>query len=147
MLPILEKLKEEQKKRVVFSRVLTNRMTITAWRLFKSDRNLHLGFIIYRLRRDFGFTEYEAANFTGIPVKDIHNLLKTVRKLMNTGVIKSIAESDYTYDEQLHVWRSLPRGHDLRPQGYYTITDRLAWYQRTEKYKEKWTREPDFQLG
>lgn len=147
MLPILQKIKEDQKKKIVFSRVLTNRMTITAWRLFKHDHKLHLGFIVYRLKRDFGFTEYEVANFTGIPVSDIHNLLKTVRKLINTGIIKIISESDYNYDERLHAWRSLPRGHDSRPQGYYTIKNKIPWYQETERYKKEWTKEPDFQLG
>lgn len=147
MLPILEKLKAEQKKKVVFSRVLTNRMTITAWRLYSRDRVLHLGFIVYRLKRDFGFTEYEAANLTGIPVKDIHNMLKTVRKLINSGILKEIAGYDYDYNEEIHAWRSLPRGHDKREQGYYTISENLAWYQQTEKYKKKWAKEPDFQLG
>ena len=147
MLPILQRLKEDQKKKVVFSRVLTNRMTITAWRLFKSDSNLHLGFIIYRLKRDFGFTEYEVANFTGIPVSNINNLLKPVRKLIDSDVIRNIAKYDYQYDEQLHTWRSLPRGHDLRPQGYYTIKDKLAWFQNTEKYKKRWDKESDIKLG
>lgn len=146
MIAALAKIKEDYKKKPIFSRVLTNRMTIIGWRLFKSSHRLHLALIIYRLKRDFGFTEWEIANFTGIPVRDIHNFMRKFKPLLDTEVLKVMAELEYTYQDKINAWMSLPRGHDSRPQGYYIIKDYPAWYENTKKYK-RWVEEPGIKLG
>ena len=92
-------------KEIGYVRILTNKMTIVAWKLFKSDRRMHFAMILYRFKRDFGFTELEIANFTGMPVKEVNSLLQIALKFMRSDVLKIIAKTDFEWDEELHAWR------------------------------------------
>ena len=156
MNPLLSKIKSQKKDRLKFSKkagkllpigyvnVLNNKTTILAWRLFKSDRRLHLGFVVYRFKKDFGFTDLEIANFTGIPVAEVNAMLNKAMPIIKSGILRQMVKFDYNYDEELHVWRSL-RAHG-RPQGYYIIKDYPAWYEESTFHK-KWEKKPDFQFG
>ena len=131
-------------KEIGYIRILSNKMTIVAWKLFKGDRRMHFALILYRFKRDFGFTELEIANFTGMPVEDVHSLLKIALKFMKSDILKIIANTDFEWDEELHAWRSL-KAHGKR-QGYYEIKDRPSWYTESRKGK-RWRTKPDFQFG
>jgi len=142
MKPILEKLKEENKKKIIYSRIVTNRMTIVAWRLWKQDHKVHLGFLCYRLRRDFGFTWWEVANFTGIPVAELKQMYHKIKPLLDSSVLKILAEMDE--EGALKEWRELSMGD--RQQGLYVIHDYPAWYLRTKRAK-RYSTEPEIKLG
>lgn len=117
-------------------------MTIVGWRLFQSDRVLHFGFVLYRLKRDFGFTDWEIANFTGIPKRDIHNFMRRIKPLMDAEILKSLSKMHWIEEED--GWRSIPDGHGRKWQGYF-IKKELAWYNKN-KYR-KLNKEPHEQLG
>lgn len=137
MNPILENLKEKNLKKKVYQRVVSNNMSIVAHKLFKSDRTLHLAFITYRLRRDFGFTDLEVANLTGIPMNIIEKMRVKLKPILESKVLDILAKMDY--EEELHEWNMLGDGHGGK-QGYYVIKDYPAWYddkRYNEKYKEK----------
>lgn len=144
MLHILKKTREENLRRpFVYTRIVDNRMTIVGHRLFKHSRNLHLALIVHRLRRDFGFTWYEVANFTGIPIRDLSNLYRRLKPLLDDEILKTLVRIDYF--GELNTWRSIP-AHG-RPQGYYEEgKDRPAWY-KERKRKKDWNKEPLFKLG
>ena len=131
-------------KEIGYVRILTNKMTIVAWKFFKGDRRMHFAIILYRFKKDFGFTELEIANFTGMPLKEVNTLLQIAIKFMRSDVLKIIAKSDFEWDEELHAWRSL-KAFGKR-QGYYEVKDRPAWYTESRKGK-RWSTKPDFQFG
>lgn len=142
MNPILEKMRDKNLKKKVYQRIVTNNMTIVAHRLFKGDRTLHLAFIIYRLRRDFGFTDFEVANFTGIPVGVINKMRQKLRPILESKVLQTLSKMDY--DEDLNEWMMKNDGHGA-PQGYYIVKERKPWY-HDERYEEKY-KEPLIKLG
>ena len=142
MIPILEKLHEENKKKIIYSRIVTNRMTIVAWKLWKQDRKVHLGFICYRLRRDFGFTWWEIANFTGIPVYELKVMYEKIKPLLDSNVLRILAELDE--EGALKEWREVSMGS--REQGLFVVHDYPAWYSRTDRAK-RFSTKPDIQLG
>ncbi len=139
---LLKTYKEEQKKKVNFSRVLTNRATIIGWRMFQKDRTIHMGFILYRLKRDFGFTDWEIANFTGIPKRDIHNFMRRIKPILDSEVLQQLATMDWIEEEK--GWRSIPDGHGRAWQGYY-VPKHIAWYDKGKYRKHR--EEPLEKLG
>ncbi len=139
----LAKLKEENKRKKVYSRVLTNRMTIVGHKLFKSDQHLHLAFMIYRLRRDFGFTAWEIANLTGIPTRQVYKFYERLKPILKSEILKTLARMDYEQDSQ--AWYSIPSPNGTA-QGYYKIKDYPAWYSNASKNK-KWSNIPKLQIG
>ena len=141
MIPILATIKGIKMKRKDYSRVLSNKMTIVAWELYKTDRRLHLAFIIHRLRFDFGFNQFEIANFTGMPIQDINELERRTKKILDSEVLKILA--NLKEDDKLKSWYELPDGHG-KIQGYRPIIDYPAWY--LEKQEKKY-KEPFFKLG
>lgn len=145
MLPIMMKLKEDNKNKVgskkpiIYSRILTNRMTIVAWKLFKKDRKLHYAFLLYRLKRDFGFTNWELANFTGMPMDHVNNHLRVIKPIIKSGILKILAKMDD--ENELREWKEVK--HNGKEQGYYIVKEYPAWYEKPKRITEK----PYFQLG
>ena len=121
-----------------WSRVLTNRMTIVGYRLFKHSHTLHLGFIIMRLRKDFGFTLYEVANFTGIPYKTLENYSGRIRKLLESEALKILARMDY--NEEKEIWFRRKR-HSISKNTWFNakrLHRELLIGRKSDKYfKEK----------
>ena len=74
--------------------MLTNKMTIVAYRLFKNNPDLHLALMCYRLKIDFGFTFAEICNFTGIPPDDLKSFIHTVAALLDSEVLKILSEEN-----------------------------------------------------
>ncbi len=136
----LAKLKEENKRKKIYSRVLTNSMTIVGHKLFKSDRQLHLAFMIYRLRRDFGFTAWEIANLTGIPTRTIYKFYELLKPILNSEILKTLSNMDYEKD--MDAWYTLPSPNG-NAQGYYRIKDYPAWYAKSKK----WSTAPSLKIG
>jgi hypothetical protein len=142
MNPILENLKEKNLKKKVYQRVVSNNMSVVAHKLFKSDKVLHLAFITYRLRRDFGFTDVEVANLTGIPMNTIEKMRTVLKPILESKVLDVLAKMDY--QEELLKWDMLGDGHGNK-QGYYVIKDHKPWYD-DKRYSEKY-KEPLIKLG
>lgn len=142
MNPILANLKERNLKKKVYQKIVTNNMSIVAHRLFKEDRTLHLAFIVYRLRRDFGFTDFEVANLTGIPMGILNKMRQKLRPILQTKVLDVLAKMDY--NEELNEWNNKNDGHGC-PQGYYTVKTHKAWYD-DKRFNEKY-KEPLIKLG
>ncbi len=139
----MKQLKAENKQRKVYSRVLTNQMTIVGWKLFKSDRTLHLAFMVYRLRRDFGFTAWEIANLTGIPTKQVYKLWEKLKPLLNSEILKILGDMDYK--GELQAWDEIPF-RPGKPQGLHVVRDYPAWYLQTKRYK-RWSKKAILGLG
>lgn len=76
-------------------RILTNKMTIVAARLFKKTPALHLALICYRLKMDFGFTLSEICNFTGIPPNVLYDYLQAIRRMLYARVFDILATEDF----------------------------------------------------
>lgn len=91
---VLKKIQEENKKKRVYAKILNNQMMIVAWKLFKKDRILHTGFMLWKLHREFGFTAWEIANFTGIPTKTIYKYWESIKPFLNTDTLKYYAKLD-----------------------------------------------------
>lgn len=140
---LLATIQDQNKKKIIYSRVVTNKMTAVAWKLFRTDRSLHFGLILYRLRRDFGFTWWELANFTGIPEAHLHQFYKIVKPYLEAHIFKTLARMDE--QGELDRWRDLPAGNG-KSQGYYIPRDAPAWFQY-RKRAGRWQRPPDIQLG
>lgn len=140
MNPMLEKIKQVHKKEISYRRILTTRMTIAGHKLFKANRTIHYAFILYRLKRDFGFTKLEIANFTGVTPRNIEMFFTALNPIMESELLKSLVRMNY--DKEREEWLEQPRGKagDKRPMGY--------WYmEEGKKIREKWAREPYFKLG
>lgn len=110
------------------------------WRLFRSNRTLHMGFILYRLKRDFGFTDWDCANLTGIPAKKVGHFLEAIHAIMRSNVLKELAKMDFEEEEQ--GWRARPYRGGYQAQGYF-IPKTDEWY---AKHKTK-RQLPAFSLG
>lgn len=102
---------------------------------------MHLAIICYRLKRDFGFTDYEIANFTGIPTKNFVHWWERVKKLINSKILQTLWHMDF--NEELHAWEEIPSGHG-GGQGFYVMKDIPEWY--LDKNKKKYG-EAVVQLG
>lgn len=89
-----------------WSRILTNSMTIAGWKLFGSDYRLHFGFILWRLRTDFGMSYWELANFTGIPMKPLKKFFETVKPIIQSDVLQIIAKENQ--DTEIDEWNLIP---------------------------------------
>jgi len=94
MLKRLEKMREERRRKT-YLRIPTNKMTIVAARLFRKNPPLHLAFICYRLKMDFGFTVSEICNFTGIPPRTLFYYLSVIRKMLYAKVFDILATEDF----------------------------------------------------
>lgn len=124
----------ENKQKRIYSRTLSNRMTIVAWKLFNHNRRLHFAFIVYRLRRDFGFTYWEIANFTGLPTATLRQWVHRMMPLLKSQIIQTLVSMDY--DEEEDNWEHANAEKDKKYPAWYDV----------DKYKEKY-KEPDFKLG
>ncbi len=143
MLPILEKIKEGKLIKKTYSRVLTNKMTLIAWQLYKTNARLHFAFFLYRLRKDFGFTEWEIANLTGVPVLHQNVLFSKVKKILDGEILKTLANNKV--EEELEKFRMLGEKGGL-PQGYMPVRDDdNAWY--LEETRKRYGSEKYFKLG
>lgn len=127
-----------------FSRTLTNRMTIVAYKLFKQDRQMHLGFILYRLRKDFGFTMWEVANLTGVPVRTIKYFMDLIDPTLESGVLKELKKMDYDKEEE--DWLQVTNMNGQGGQGYVFNPKEIPWFVQ-KKRDEKWGIAPEIQLG
>lgn len=128
MLVPLEKIKEEYKRKT-FRRVLTNRMTIVAYRLFKYQPDLHLAFICYRLKIDFGFTFAEICNFTGIPPHTLKSYIHTVARILKSEVLKSL--SDEGMEQAIDEWERTKIDEDSTIAYYRDkVGDDDSWFSR-----------------
>lgn len=144
MLPILEKMAEETKEKIRYGRVLTNKMTIVAWKLFQHDRNLHYGFILYRLRRDFGFKDWEISNLTGIPVTQIRHYITRMKPILDSEVLKFMQRLDFETEEE--AFREIHANNGL-PQGYYLKESNPFWAKKGYFRRGFTYAPPFFQLG
>lgn len=140
MLPVLQKMKE---KNATYSRILTNRMTIVGYRLFKHSHKIHLAFIVYRLKRDFGFTWWEVANFTGIPEKKLIEFYLEIKPLLDTEILKYLANLDE--EGALEEWRNIPDTRNGK-QGKYIVRETKAWFDDMPRTKSR-QKEPEFRFG
>lgn len=141
MLPELQEIKRTRKQ---YSKVLTNRMTIAAWKLFKKDPILHFAFILYRLRNDFNFTAWEIANFTGIPTRQVQYYMKTIKPILDSEVLKVLAKMDYK--GELEMWNEHTACNGL-PQGYVVVHDYPAHYSMRMMNKERYQTIPEKKFG
>jgi hypothetical protein len=104
--------------------------------------------MLYRMRAEFGFSDYEIANFTGIPTKTINKMMAQTRAILDSDILKILRGIDSR--QELHEWRELPDGHGEK-QGYYIVKDYPAWYQEAledrriplNDYRDK----PDITIG
>lgn len=97
-----------------YRRILNNEMTVVGYKLFKYDRSIHYGFLLYRLVVDFGFTLSEVANFTGIPPTTVRRYIGTIKKLLLSEVLKILTTSDMEKEiEQFDMFKlgQLPHGY------------------------------------
>jgi len=127
---ILRKVKEENKQKLVYARVLNNQMMIVAWKLFKKDRVLHTGFMLWKLHREFGFTAWEIANFTGIPTKTVYKYWEKIKPFLNTDILKYYAKMDKE-------GKLLPKQDSyLKLSGDYHLYDDFpSWYEFNKNYE------------
>lgn len=100
-------------------------MSAIGYRLFKGNRVVHFAFILYRLKRDFGFTDFEIANFTGIPMSTIQGEMALVKPFLETEVLKMLVKLDKK--ELLHEWREMSDGKGGM-QGYYVVKEEEPWH-------------------
>ena len=138
---VVKKWEKDAYPRKQWSKILTNKMTIIGWRLYGKDRALHFAFVLYRLKKDLGFTEFELANFTGMPVDHVNKFMKRMRPILESNILNEMAKVQWEEDE--HAWRSIP-AFGL-PQGYYIVKDQ-SWYDRGLK-PMKVKGEPAIRLG
>lgn len=128
-----------------FSKTLTNKMTIVMWRLFRSSRTLHFGFMLFRLEQDFGMTEWDVANFTGIPARQVGKFVEATKEIMKSSVLRELAAMDFVEEE--NGWRALPFRYGKRngsQQGYF-IPKTPEWYAKRRITIR--THKPAFSLG
>ena len=126
--------------------MLTNRMTIVAWKLFRTSKMKHLGFILYRLRRDFGFTDWEIANLTGIPMTNVSNYLASIKPVLDLEVLDILARMDEK--GEIEAWKNIPDNSNF-PQGYVMGKEQPAWYEEDKASygRKRLHKEPYFKLG
>lgn len=150
MLASLLKIKDANKNKnkpyhkKVYQRILTNRMTIAGYMIFNHSKTIHLALILYRLRRDFGFTAWEIANLTGVPVGTLYNYYRKAKVILESEVLKYW---DVDYDEQLKKWLLIP-DKGGKPQGYYEeLVDENPWFMNDKRWSDKDYKESNVTLG
>lgn len=125
MLPIPQKIKEDNKKKKVFARVLNNGMMAIAYKISKQDRYLYYGFFLWKLHREFGFTAWEIANFTGIPARRVRKYWEKIKPFLKSDILKNLARIDS--EGHLHEYREISppnaSGND-----FYIMRDYPAWF-------------------
>jgi len=127
--PMLEHLRDDNKKRKTYSRILTNKMTIVAYKLFCDNPKMHIAFILYRLEKDFGFTQWEVANFTGIPMRYIARWVRNVKRVLDLEVLKVLSRMDF--EKEMAAWDNIKDEKEHGPQGYQR--DKSPWFLSRKK--------------
>lgn len=115
-------------------------------KLYKSNKILHLTFLIYRLKRDFGYTLIELANLTGIPPYELEYFYRKYKKTLFDEVRKIISSMDF--DKELEAWYLIPDGkHKGLGQGYRHSSKNLPeWLKKMNRHKN-WSTKPEFVFG
>lgn len=98
---------------------------------------MHYAIIVYRLRRDFGFTIPEVANFTGIEPRNVEVLHSFMVKVLASGLIKEFKK--LKLDEEMMAWETKKYMGDggKSLQGYYLVKDDPNWWEVTDEKQQK----------
>ena len=91
MLPELKKIWHPK----TYRRILTNKMTIVMYKLFHGDKYLHLAMMLYRLKVDFGFTNIEISNFSGVNPRTVQQYCRRVSKLLESQVKRVYSHANF----------------------------------------------------
>ncbi len=129
-----------------YMRIPANRMTIVAHKLYKSDKVLHFMFLLYRLKKDFGYKLYELANTTGIPPHELEPFYRKRIRTLNREVRNILTSMDY--DKEVHAWYLIPDGkHKGLGQGYRYASKYLPEWLKKMKRHQYWSAKPDIIVG
>jgi len=88
-----------------------------------------MAFIIVRLKKEFGFTDWEIANFTGIPMRTIRAYRNLVKNVLESEILKILVQMNF--DKEESDWRNIGNGATGgMAAGFLSI-------QKNNKYRER----------
>ncbi len=140
MLPELKKIWHPK----TYRRILTNKMTIVMYKLFHGDKYLHLAMMLYRLKVDFGFTNIEISNFSGVNPRTVQQYCRRVSKLLESQVMRVYSHANF--QKEIEEWENR-RGIGGSKQGFYSEDEIERWEKKRANKERKFGGKPAFSAG